>query len=213
MASVVPAAATPDYPLDSADQRATVHDGNAVTCEDAGLDGDLVDVEAQISENTYIEITNVSSDVELSGIVVKGGPAYNVYGPDETLGLHAPLNNGGQIAGISHWFACGQQSGSTDETTGSDETGSEAGDTDSAPAAGSETDEASDVESASTDAQDSTTSPAGQVQSANSDTGLANTGVSGSGMLLVLGCALLVVGAGLVFGFRAARRRGDNSTG
>lgn len=214
MASVVPAAATPEEP--SEDSRATLYsDDNASTCKDAGLAGviiekDQIDFETDES-NIFLNITDVPSDVELTGIVVKGGNAYNVYSPDQRDDLRSPLNGGGNIPQISHWFACGQQSNQTGGT--GDETGDEAGDeVDNASTEGSETDEADDVASANTDAEGNSTSP-GDVSSGDRDTELANTGVSGSATLLILGCGLLVVGAGLVFGIRATRRRGDSSTG
>jgi len=56
---------------------------------------------------------NITSAGFVGVIYVKGGPAYNVYNfPPLTspiTGLHPPVNNGGNIAGISHWFACGSQ--------------------------------------------------------------------------------------------------------
>jgi len=208
MASVVPAAATPGEPPQSGDVRATVHPGNAVTCEDAGLAGELIDVEFQVDEtNHFIDIVSVPSDIELTGIVVKGGPAYNVYGPAENLGLHSPLVPGG-VAEISHWYACGQELSTTDTQTADTESpqnGENASDEESADTNTDET-EVSDatVEAAST-------SPGGSA-TADSDAGnLANTGFSGRWLLLA-GTALLAIGLGLVFGVRASRRRGDSTS-
>lgn len=219
MASVAPAAATPDYPLDSADPRAKANAGNAVTCKDAGLAGDPVIVDAQIDEsNTFVQITDVPSDVKLTGIVVKGGPAYNVYGSGERLALHAPLNPGGNIPRISHWFACGQQASSpTDIETSTD------GDTSTNDEASDE--EASDEEATSPAEKDSATDEAVSDAEAQAgadaaddgngddgDTALANTGFAGHGLLLGVGGGLLVVGIGLVLGVWALRRRVDDTT-
>jgi hypothetical protein len=213
MASVVPAAATPADPPQSGDPRATVYPGNAVTCEDAGLAGEIVEIEFVIDEsNHFIDIISVPSDIELTGTVVKGGNAYNVYGPEESLELHAPLNPGG-IAEISHWYVCGQEvSTTTSETTTTEETpaGSPLKDDETAPEESTTTTDETDVAPA--------TSPAA-VAAANASPdgggdsgGLANTGFSGSGLLLA-GTGLLVLGLGLVFGVWASRRRGDNTSG
>ncbi len=44
----------------------------------------------------------------IDGIIVKGGNAYNVYGPEDApfQDLRAPLNGGEGIPAISHWFIC-----------------------------------------------------------------------------------------------------------
>src|SRR5262249_8805794 len=119
----------------ASDSRAGFVAGNVTTCAAVGLP---VDVEVASSSNgnagdAHIQgtvKTNAGStrhgqgqelDVATSGgglvidaIVVKGGPAYNLYtnpsvlpptlGPDQHY--ISPLNNGGNVPTISHWFVC-----------------------------------------------------------------------------------------------------------
>ena len=106
---VAPAGAVPqaDTPV-SGDPRATAYAGNATDCADAGLPGEVIDVGFTIdATNTYVTITSVPDGFVLTGVVVKGGPAYNVYVGDVRTDLHAPLVSSGKPAQISHWFACG----------------------------------------------------------------------------------------------------------
>jgi hypothetical protein len=92
----------------SGDPRATAHAGNVTDCADAGLPGEVIDVGFTIdATNTYLTITSVPDGSVLTGVVVKGGPAYNVYVGDVRTDLHAPLVSSGKPAQISHWFACG----------------------------------------------------------------------------------------------------------
>jgi hypothetical protein len=210
MASIAPAAATPADPPSSGDPRATAYPGNAVTCEDAGLDGEIIEVEFQIDDsNRFLDIISVPSDVELTGIVVKGSNAYNVYGPEADLDLHAPLNPGG-IAGISHWYVCGQEISTptetpTDSPLKDDETLPE-----ESPTEEGEADEADVAPASTTDTEAAADTTPGGGASGSSD--LANTGFSGRGLLLA-GSGLLILGLGLVFAVRASRRRGDNTSG
>lgn len=103
------------------DPRATVFPGNATTCEDAGLEGEILTPGVDFTytgggpDDQFVTIESVSEGTEVTGIVVKGGPNYNVYVPG-TLGLPAdppwedlrsPLNEGGNIPTISNWFVCG----------------------------------------------------------------------------------------------------------
>ena len=100
--------------LDSGDPRATAYAGNATTCSGgqnpAELPGDIIAVTSS-EDGTYIDVAAVPHGVTVTGVVVKGGDAYNVYLPGALSGLpwmdlHAPLNGSGQPAGISHWFVC-----------------------------------------------------------------------------------------------------------
>ncbi|GAA3433702.1 hypothetical protein [Kutzneria kofuensis] len=102
-------------PPPSGDPRGVVHSGNAVTCAEAGLAGGIITVTATITDNTYITVTGLPADTMVTGVVVKGSDAYNVYLPD-ALGplpwtdLHSPIaGNSGKPATISHWFACGTE--------------------------------------------------------------------------------------------------------
>ncbi|MGX7825400.1 hypothetical protein ACTG9Q_09925 [Actinokineospora sp. 24-640] len=101
------------------DPRATVVEGNVVF-EPGGRDDCptlwpgshgvvLTDVTV---DKTYVDITAEPAGVDVVGVIVKGGPRYNKYdagnlGELPWLDLRSPLNNGGNIADISHWFACG----------------------------------------------------------------------------------------------------------
>lgn len=102
------------------DPRATPVDGNAVTCEDAGLAGEditgLLTVDGGVPNvDQYLTVTAVETGTVVTGIVVKGGDAYNVYVPGANElpllppweDLQSPLNGGHQVPQISHWYACG----------------------------------------------------------------------------------------------------------
>ncbi|CAL9559761.1 hypothetical protein SUDANB95_04569 [Actinosynnema sp. ALI-1.44] len=116
------AGATPpagDPPPVSGDPRATAYPGNATTCPDAGLPGEIISVTSN-DDGTYLDVTAVPEGYTLTGVVVKGSNAYNVYtglGGLPWLDLHAPLASSGKPAEISHWYACGTKSVSTTTTT------------------------------------------------------------------------------------------------
>lgn len=114
------------------DPRAVPHDGNVTKCAAAGLDGDVIAFwepgEGKDTENIeftggtpesdqYLTITGVADGLDVTGIVLKGGPGYNVYVPGE-LGLsenvpwedlRSPLvgKPPRNVPEISHWFVCG----------------------------------------------------------------------------------------------------------
>lgn len=205
----VAAHATPSTPPESGDDRAVVKPGNVHDgdCAEAGLLGEPVDVEADIDDNTYISLTDVPEDITITGVVVKGGPAYNVYsGLHEWSGLHAPLaGKSGAPAEISHWFVCGTE---TKMTTTNSSTS-----TTTSPTKGSTGSSSTSTSSTSagvvvtTKGRTTTSAPA--VAAASDNGRLANTGFAG-GWLLGLAAALLL-GGGTVLGLgrrRAAGRRG-----
>jgi hypothetical protein len=113
----------PPTPPQSGDSRAVAVAGNAVTCAQAGLAGGIISVTAIITGNTYITITGVPTNTTVTGVVVKGSPAYNLYLPVSLgmlpwVGLHPPLaGKSGQPATISHWFVCGTKTTTTPPTT------------------------------------------------------------------------------------------------
>jgi hypothetical protein len=99
------------------DPRAEFHEGNATTCADVGFPNDTIlfvnganngadaNVSGTVSGNgTILNVTNVGG-VDIHAIVVKGGNGYNVYSTN-VPNMISPLNNGGQIPAISHWFVC-----------------------------------------------------------------------------------------------------------
>jgi hypothetical protein len=128
----VPAALEAPTP---SDPRADAVEGNATNCADVGFAGD---VQMGSGTNTDAADANVSGTVKLNAgttqpgqgeevdvaivgtgivvdvIVVKGGPAYNVYSdpsglpPSLAPDQHyiSPLNGGGNVPAISHWFVC-----------------------------------------------------------------------------------------------------------
>lgn len=225
LAVALPAAATDDSQPDPGDDRATAYPGNAVTCEDAGLSGEIVEgLRIFINEERTIfaiASSSIPDGIELTGIVVKGGDAYNVYPGDVLTGLHAPLNNGGQIPQVSHWYACGVEEGttttptttetSTTTSTSSETTTTESTTSDSTATTTSESSETtttSDSESTTTSSAvvSETTSPGGGTSPGGDDDDLAETGFSTRGPL-VAGGGLLLLGAALLFAVRASRRQ------
>jgi hypothetical protein len=99
------------------DPRAEFHPGNATTCSDVGFPGDTIlfvnganngsdaNVSGTVSGGgTILNVTN-NGGVEIHAIVVKGGDGYNQYSSN-VPNMIPPLNNGGQLPSISHWFVC-----------------------------------------------------------------------------------------------------------
>ncbi|MFI9006739.1 hypothetical protein ACIGNX_05835 [Actinosynnema sp. NPDC053489] len=106
-------------PPQSGDPRATAVVGNVDigqpgnACEEVGLPGTEATMPPGTftSDGTYIDITANPPGATVTGVVVKGGPAYNLYpvanlGPLPWPDLHPPLNSSGHPAAISHWFVC-----------------------------------------------------------------------------------------------------------
>lgn len=184
--SVMPAIAGPGDPLDSGDPRATAYPGNIQAnkdgCATAGLAGDVI-LEDGDPSGTYFDLPEIPEGVTLTGVVVKGGDAYNVYvgsDPELMTDLHAPINPSGGPAGLSHWFACGTEEEESSTTTTTESTTSSEQTTSSGTAAGGAV-------------------GGGAVGGA----GLAETGAAVGPSLLVAGL-LVLLGAGLVL---ASRRR------
>jgi len=117
------------------DSRATMVAGNVTTCAGAGFSGDIqvgsssnsnasdANVSGVVKTNAgttqpgvgqEVDITLLNGSVVIDAVIVKGGPAYNVYsnsavlppalGPDQHY--ISPLNPGGNVPTISHWFVC-----------------------------------------------------------------------------------------------------------
>jgi hypothetical protein len=185
-----PTGAAPADPPQSGDPRATAVAGNATTCAGAGLPGVKVTVGATVdATNTYLTITSVPAGVTLTGVVVKGGPAFNVYAGDQRTMLHAPLVPSGKPAQISHWFACG-----TDRTT----TTSAPPTTTAPPTETSSPPSSSSAASSTAPASgSSTTQPAAGQAGLPPEGNLAATGTP-VGPLLGLGGLLVLAGVGLL---------------
>ena len=203
------AAAQPADPV-SGDPRATVHDGNVVGKDCAELfPGSTEIAEEDLTysvddTNTYVDITAVADGVEVAGVIVKGGDAYNVYEPADLADLawadlHSPLVPSGKPAQISHWFACG---GKDTETTTTTTTTTESTGTTST-AATSVTPTSSGAAASVT----TTSTTSASIAAAAQDEDLAYTGFNGGG-LVALAAALLIGGGALllVVRLRGARR-------
>ncbi len=215
---------------ESEDPRATIHEGNATDCEQFG-GGILVKVDdtdpvenasltyegGVLNQDKYLTITGVPDGIAVTAIVVKGGNHYNVYVPGERglsedvpwEDLRSPLNNGGNIPTISHWFACGEEAPSEVPTTEPETTEPNPGQPEPSEPGSEEppTSEPTDVPSSTAVSEPITSNPAGgpgapeTTESAPApvaeDDDLASTGFS-SGWLIGLGAALLVGGGALL---------------
>lgn len=203
------ASATPNTePPVSGDDRATAHPGNVVAKDCAELfagskaiaEGDLT-VETDGS-NTYLDITAVADGIEVVGVIVKGGPAYNVYAPAGLgelpwLDLHSPLVPSGKPAQISHWFACGVEDTTTTTTAPPSSSDTETETPPTSTPAGEEP-SSSEPTPAPTTSED--------VAPAAEEAELAETGFDG-GWLVALGAALLLGGAALLLLMRTRTAR------
>ncbi|GAB1515383.1 hypothetical protein [Actinophytocola sp. KF-1] len=201
------------------DDRATAHSGNARPQDCSKLYPGSHDVTADLTatddgpddnvqDGTYVDITAVADDVEVVGVIVKGGPAYNRYdvadlGDLPWLDLHSPLNPNGKPAGISHWFACGVDKDTTTTTT-TTTTGTETTTTTTTGGSSSETTTTTGSGSESSGASVTTTSA--DVSPAAEDEDLASTGVN-AGWMVALAAGLLLAG-GAVLTLLRIRARG-----
>jgi hypothetical protein len=114
------------------DDRADFHSGNVVNCGQIGLPNDTLafangtnsiddgNVSGVVVDGTTVNVDDPGAGVVIDAVVVKGGPAYNVYStnsgspagnhvpPAEDLPTEyiSPLNGGGNIPTVSHWFIC-----------------------------------------------------------------------------------------------------------
>jgi hypothetical protein len=208
-------AATADPPADpvAGDDRATAYPGNVVEADCPTLfpgstSVALTDLTFSVdATGTYLDITAVDADVEVAGVVVKGGPAYNVYevadlGDLAWLDLHSPLVSSGAPAQISHWFACGVTTSTTTTTTTTTTSTST-----STTTSGTTTTTSGEQATSSTPGATTTTTTPAAVSPAASDDDLATTGFAGA-WLLGLAAALLLGGGALliVLRTRGARR-------
>jgi LPXTG-motif cell wall-anchored protein len=193
----------------SGDDRATAYSGNARPgdCAGAGLAGEQIMGEDSPS-GTYFDITSIPAGYTVTGVVVKGGDAYNVYLPSALgalpwLKLHAPINASGGPAGLSHWFVCGTKDSTTTTTTTPPAT------TTTTPGGGESSTTTSPGGGAGSPS--ATTPGAPGTPGAQGGEGLASTGF-GNGWLVIVGGALLLGGGALLVLVRgrsvaAARRK------
>jgi hypothetical protein len=187
-------ASPPDRTPESGDDRATAHPGNVVgqDCSELFPGSTAVDdVRFEGGDNTAgLDITSVPDGIEIAGVIVKGGPAYNVYsglGDLPWLDLHAPLVPSGEPAAVSHWFVCGVEKKNETPTPPETEGPGEPGSPGSPGSTG-------------------TSAPQGDVSPAAEEDELAATGVA-SGPLVALGAVLLLGGGALVLLMRTRGAR------
>jgi LPXTG-motif cell wall-anchored protein len=200
--------AGPDKPaLNAGDERAVAYNKNvSIDHDDACTVGELTGTTIAPGKFTftggvnqqYLTITAAPAGVTVTGVVVKGSDAFNVYlanklGPLPWTNLRSPDNNGGNIPGISHWYACGVV---TEQPPGEEKPPNE-----QQPPKGEQP-------PARTETSSSTTTPATSVStSAPAAAGaqeLASTGF-GSAWLVGLGAALLAAGAAVLLVLRRRR--------
>ncbi|MEU4443891.1 hypothetical protein AB0K14_10640 [Actinosynnema sp. NPDC050801] len=210
------ASASPEKPAPPpGDPRATSFSGNVEwdhdkACATAGLAGEAFDDEgtptlANTSTGTHLTITGGLEGYTVTGVVVKGGDAYNVYtaaklGDLAWEGLHAPehQNKGGAgtVPEISHWFFCAEKTTSEQTTTPESPNPENPGEetpVEETPA--EETEEVVPTTESVAVTPTATTTPAPAAGANDGD--LANTGFDG-GWLLAVGLALVAAGAAFV---------------
>jgi hypothetical protein len=207
-----PALGQPSGDPVSGDDRATAHPGNVVAADCGALYPGSHDVTGDLTatdDGTYIDVTAVVGGVDVVGVIVKGGPAYNQYdvadlGDLPWLDLHSPVNASGGPAGISHWFACGVGESTTTTTTTTDNTTTTETTTttpdSSSPVTTTTTGNGSESSSAAV-----TTTTSVDVAPAAQDDDLASTGFNG-GWLMALAAGLLIAGGAVLLLLRARAR-------
>ncbi|WP_051792526.1 hypothetical protein [Amycolatopsis jejuensis] len=218
--------ATAALAADTEDSRATIHEGNVTTCSGAGLTGvnlgpDDLTVTGGGQQDQYVSITAVKPGVTVTAIVVKGGPRYNVYEPGKRglpvvppwTQLRSPLNNGGNIPVISHWFACGIKTPPTTTTTPTTTTAPPTTTTThtAPPSSTAPSTTTTSKTSGSATSAPSTTSAPAVVPAGNekgTGGGLASTGFDNAWLFWVAG--LLIVAGGGLLAFLKLRRRGSS---
>lgn len=207
LAGTAALAAPPRWTPNPDDNRATAHAGNVTTCSAAGLSGETITLPGlEDASGTHVTITvsDIPAGDSIVAVVVKGGPGYNVYqGLTAWTDLHSPLNVGGQIPTISHWFACVTSSDTSTTTTTTTTVAATTTTTPGAP--GTTTGAGGGTASGGTTTSSAavagaTTTPAPGAKS------LAFTGFDNSWLIWV-GVLLLIAGAGVVALPRLARRR------
>jgi hypothetical protein len=129
------ASAAPQAQSSSSDARARLVGGNVTTCAGVGFASDvqigsssngnagdahvagIVKTNAGMThqgQGQELDVVTIGTGFVVDAVVVKGGPAYNLYtspsvlppilGPDQHF--ISPLNHGGNVPTISHWFVC-----------------------------------------------------------------------------------------------------------
>jgi LPXTG-motif cell wall-anchored protein len=169
-------------------------DGNATTCEDAGLEGDLLSagqIEGTISgdDKQFLNVEVLDPDVVITGTVVKGANAYRVYYGDPVPDMTAPLKKG-KYPAISHWYVCGVEQDESPTTPTDEPT--------------KPTDEPTKPTDEPTKPTDEPTKPTDEPTTPAKPELPVTGGDSGNGWLAAAGAALLAAGSGLVLVGRRA---------
>ncbi|ANZ35744.1 hypothetical protein BBK82_06270 [Lentzea guizhouensis] len=203
----------------SGDDRAVAYDGNVdIKHKDACTVGGLSGTPIEPGKFTFtggvdqqdLDITGIPANTTITGVVVKGSDAYNVYlapklGELPWNDLRSPQNNGGQVPAISHWYACGvekDQSSSSSATTTTTTTTSGTS-TSTTTITISTTPATTSASSSATSAPSTTVTTTSAAVPVDEDD-LASTGF-GSAWLVGLGAALLAGGAAVLIVLRRRR--------
>lgn len=208
LGAAVAAGADPQIPW-SGDERATPAAGVATGCAQAGLKGELVDVTVT-KDTRFLTVTATDPGVTLTGVVVQGGPGYNIYPASAFSGLpwsrlHAPLESPAQPnkpALTTNWFACGSKTPPSTTTTSRTTTTTTGTSTTTRPTS---TTGPTSTTSSSVPSQTTVTTPPPSSTSPNP--GLATTGFD-SGWLIPLAAGLILLGVAALVVPRLLRRRG-----
>ncbi|HEY0640074.1 MAG TPA: hypothetical protein VGD67_20755 [Pseudonocardiaceae bacterium] len=193
------------------DDRATAHLGDPRSCADAGLAGTIAGNIPVLRPGTgrYGAYGRVPAGLAVTGAVVIGGPAYNVYPPGASTGLHAPLPAvGAPPPQISRAFVCvvPEQTTTTTTTTTTTETTTETTTTTGTTSSEEETTTTSAGTTTTSSATVPVTPTTTQAPPGGGDDDLADTGFGGGRNLLLGGGALVLLGAVLVLLARRGRR-------
>ncbi|SES01099.1 LPXTG cell wall anchor domain-containing protein [Lentzea albida] len=200
------------------DSRATAYSGNVDinhkdACTVGGLTGTPIapgQFTSTGGDGQYLDITGVPAGVKVTGIVVKGGNAYNVYlagklgGALPWLDLRSPLNNGGKVPQISHWYGCGIKDTTTTTTTTTTATSTSTSTVTHSSSPSSTTSTTATTTTTTSGEGASTTTTTQAFVPVADEGGLASTGF-GSAWLLGLGAALVAAGAAVVLVLRRRR--------
>ena len=217
LALVTTAFAQPDKPAPtSGDSRAVAYAGNVdISHEDACTVGGLTGTPIAPGEFTFtggvdkldVDITAGPAGVTVTGVVVKGADAYNVYlagklGSLPWNDLRSPDKNG-KAPAISHWYGCGIKGTTTTTTTTTSTTTSTSTVTHSSSPGSTTSTTTTTTTTSSGEVAPTTTTTVAPVPVANEDD-LASTGF-GSAWLLGLGAVLVAAGAAVLLVMRRRR--------
>ncbi|ONI85809.1 hypothetical protein ALI144C_11865 [Actinosynnema sp. ALI-1.44] len=161
--------------------------GAPKTCRSAAIPGEIIDVTAEVRQQTSVDITAIPGGYQVLGVVVQGASSYNKYPNLGTLpwkDLRAP---GDGTTAITNWFACAKPRSTSSSQPTTTTTTTVTSSSTSAPATATST----------------TSTSSAVVARPPQDDDLARTGFDAGGLLIV---ATLLVLAGAVI-LAVVRRR------